>query len=93
MFAEVMFSYRESGEFEFTGWIDNTSYDKHGNIQTLGHSTNAMTLYCNMTGQQPSSNPLPTQQEEPANAFTEEIKRFMDRIDEISNIRWHDIID
>ena len=93
MFAEVIFSYRESGEFEFTGWIDKTSHNKHGNIHTLGDSINAMTLYCNMTGQQPSSNPLPTQQEEPANAFTEEIKRFMDRIDEISNIRWHDIID
>jgi hypothetical protein len=71
------------------------------NIRTqnnIGKDAEAARMYYEITGQYPGNNQQQVQQqetpsEEPANSFSESIKRLMKRIDEVNKVRWNDIID
>lgn len=99
----LLFVYdHDSGHFRLTQWSDGNKIGMHVEEIT---SEDLINMYCDITGNQPPTQQreLPPQEtdkqgfnweslEEPANAVAESIKKIMKRIDEISNVRWNDII-
>jgi hypothetical protein len=94
--AELLFDVYENGDFRFFGAIAPTMNIRRQN--DIGKDAEAARMYYDITGQYPGNNQQQVQQqetpsEEPANSFSESIKRLMKRIDEVNKVRWNDIID
>ena len=94
--AVLHFDVYENGDFRFFDAIAPTMTIRNQN--DIGKDAEAARMYYDITGQYPNNNQQQVQQqetpsEEPANSFSESIKRFMKRIDEVNKVRWNDIID